>query len=123
MSLCKCSICRPKHNFVTPKYFISNSFFNNFIVFLISLGDPMIFRSSTYTAIIVKLEIYRLIKTHGLIILYLYHSFMRYSLSRLYHIRPDYFSPYNDCFNFIEYISRYFDLNASDIFNPSRTFI
>jgi hypothetical protein len=83
----------------------------------------MIFRSSTYTAIIIKLEINRLIKTHGLIILDLYHSFMRYSLSRLYHIRPDYFSPYNDRFNFIEYISRDFDLNASGIFNPSGTFI
>jgi hypothetical protein len=59
----------------------------------------MTFRSSTYTVIIVKLENDRL--THELIILDLYHSFMRYSLSRLYHIRPDYFSPYNDCFNFI----------------------
>jgi hypothetical protein len=83
----------------------------------------MIFRSSTYTAIIIKLEIDRLIKTHGLIILDLYSSFMRYSLSRLYHIRPDYFSPYNDRFNFIEYISRDFDLNISGIFNPPGTFI
>jgi hypothetical protein len=83
----------------------------------------MIFRSSTYTAIIIKFEIDCLIKTHGLIILDLYLSFMRYSLSRLYHIQPDYFSPYNDRFNFIEYISRGFDLNASDIFNPSGTFI
>jgi hypothetical protein len=46
----------------------------------------MIFRSSTYTAIIIKLEIDCLIKTHGLIILDLYPSFMRYSLSQLYHI-------------------------------------
>jgi hypothetical protein len=61
----------------------------------------MIFKSSTYTAIIVKLEIVRLIKIHGLIILDLYHSFMIYSLNRLYHIRPDYFSPYNNRFNFI----------------------
>jgi hypothetical protein len=83
----------------------------------------MIFRSSTYTAIIIKLEIDRLIKTHGLIILDLYPSFMRYSLSRLYHIRPDCFSPYNDHFNFIEYISRGFDLNVSGIFNPLGTFI
>jgi hypothetical protein len=77
----------------------------------------MIFRSSTYTVIIIKLEIDRLIKIHGLIILDLYPSFMRYSLSRLYHIRPDCFSPYNHCFNFIEYISRSFDLNISGIFN------
>jgi hypothetical protein len=49
----------------------------------------MIFRSSTYTAIIIKLEIDRLIKAHALIILDLYPSFMRYSLSRLYHFRPD----------------------------------
>jgi hypothetical protein len=83
----------------------------------------MIFRSSTYTAIIIKLEIDRLIKIHGLIILDLYHSFMRYSLSRLCHIRPDCFSPYNDYFNFIEYISRDFDLNASDIFNCLGNFI
>jgi hypothetical protein len=83
----------------------------------------MIFRSSIYTAIIIKLEIDRLIKTHRLIILDLYHSFMRYSLSQLYHIGPDYFSPYNDNFNFIEYISRGFDLNTSGIFNHSWTFI
>jgi hypothetical protein len=83
----------------------------------------MIFRSSTYTAIIIKLEIDRLIKINGLIILDLYPSFMRYSLSRLYHIRPDCFSPYNDHLNFIKYISRDFDLNASDIFNPSGTLI
>jgi hypothetical protein len=83
----------------------------------------MIFRSSTYTAIIIKLEIDRLIKIHGLIILDLYPSFVRYSLSRLYYIRLDYFSPYNDHFNFIEYISQGFDLNASDIFNPSGNFI
>jgi hypothetical protein len=83
----------------------------------------MIFRSSTYTIIIVKIEIDRLIKTHEIIILDLYPSFMRYSLSRLYHIRPDCFSQYNDHFNFIEYISRDFNLNVSDIFNPSGTFI
>jgi hypothetical protein len=83
----------------------------------------MIFRSSAYTVIIIKLEIDRLIKIHGLIILDLYPSFMRYSMSQLYHILPDCFSPYNDHFNFTEYISRGFDLNASGIFNPSGTFI
>jgi hypothetical protein len=46
----------------------------------------MIFKSSTYAAIIIKSEIDLSIKIHGLIISYLYHFFIRYSLSRLYHI-------------------------------------
>jgi hypothetical protein len=67
----------------------------------------MIFRSSIYIAIIIKSKIDLLIKIHELITLDLYHSFIRYLLSQLYHIRLDCFSSYNDLFNFIEYISRF----------------
>ena len=109
--------------FCYTKVFTSNSFFNNFAVFSISSGDPIMFKSSTYTAMIVKPRFDLLMKTHGLITLFLYPSFRRYSLNRLYHIRPDCFSPYKDLLNFIEYISLGFDLYASGIFNPSGTFI
>src|ERR1039458_7484769 len=112
-----------RQNFVTPRSSVSNSFFNNFAIFSISSGYPIMFKSSTYTAMIVKPRFDLLMKTHGLITLFLYPSFRRYSLSRLYHIRPDCFSPYKDLLNFIEYISLGFDLYVSGIFNPSGTFI
>ncbi|KAJ0565663.1 hypothetical protein HanIR_Chr06g0265101 [Helianthus annuus] len=43
----KCSNCRPRHNFVVPRSFISNSLFNILAVFSISSGAPMMFISST----------------------------------------------------------------------------
>jgi hypothetical protein len=70
-----------------------------------------------------KLEIDLLIKIYRLITSDLYLSFIIYSLSQLCHIRSDYFSPYKDLFNFIEYISQNFDLNISYIFNLSGTLI
>ncbi|MFS7916733.1 hypothetical protein Hanom_Chr03g00180791 [Helianthus anomalus] len=83
----------------------------------------MMLISSTYTAIIVKFDSDRFIKTHGLITSELYPSFSRYSISRLYHIRPDCLRPYKDLWSFIEHISRSVDFNASGNFNPLGIFM
>ncbi|KAL0682557.1 hypothetical protein Bca4012_049404 [Brassica carinata] len=86
--------CNPKYNFVFPRSFISNSFLRYSTVWEISPEVPRIFRSSTYTAMIMNsLFSNFLMKIHGLIGSFLYPSFTRYSLSLLYHIRPDCFSP------------------------------
>ena len=63
------------------------------------------------------------IKTHGHIRLFTYPSFNKYSLKRLYHMRPDCFNPYNDLYNLIEYNSLNFELDATGILNPSGIFI
>ncbi|KAL0847177.1 hypothetical protein Bca101_020423 [Brassica carinata] len=86
--------CNPKQNFVLPRSFISNSLFRYSTVWEISPEVPMMFKSSTYTAIITKpLFLNFFMKMHGLIGSFMYPSFMRYSLNLLYHIRPDCFSP------------------------------
>ena len=51
----------------------------------------MIFRSLAYTAIIANSKFDLLMKTHRQIVLFTYPSFEKYSLRRLYHMRPDYF--------------------------------
>jgi hypothetical protein len=43
-----------------------------------------------------------LMKTHGQIGLFSNHFFNRYSLRRLYHMRPDCFKPYKDLCSLIE---------------------
>ena len=57
---------------------------------------------------------------HGQIESFLYPSFIKYSLRRLYHILPDCFNPYRDVFNLIEYYSRE---PAPSSLNPSGSFI
>ena len=88
-----------------------------------SSGVPTRFKSSTYIAIIVNPVSDFLMKMHGHIGLFTYHSFSKYSLRRLYHMRPDYFNPYNDHCNLIEYMLRGFVLFASSNLNPSGIFM
>ena len=57
-----------------------------------------------YTAIIVSPIFNLLIKTHGQIELFTYHSFNKYSLKLLFHMRPNYFNLYGDLCSLIEYI-------------------
>ena len=76
---------------------------------------PIIFKSSTCTAIIRNFDPEFFIKTRGQIGSFLCHSFNRYSLKRLYHMRPDYFNPYRDLCNLIEYIYRELELYASGV--------
>ena len=70
----KWTIFKPRQNFVLPKSFISNSFFQQ---------D---FKLPTNTTIIVSLLFDFLIKMHEHIRLFTYLSLSRYSLSRLYHM-------------------------------------
>ena len=56
---------------------------------------------------------------HGQIESFLYPSFIKHSLKRLYHILPDYFNPYRNLFNLIEYCSRE---PAPGSLNPSGSF-
>ena len=67
-------------------------------------------------------DFYFLRKTHGQIRLFSNPSFNRYSLSRLYHMRPDCFKPYKDLYNLIEYTLQDFKLYAPGILNPSGIF-
>ena len=64
-----------------------------------------------------------LIKMHGHIGLLAYPSFNKYSLRRLYHMRPDCFNPYRDFCNLIEHILRGFAFTALGNVNPSGIFI
>ncbi|PIN11585.1 hypothetical protein CDL12_15816 [Handroanthus impetiginosus] len=86
-----------------------------------SSGVQIMFKSSTYTAIMTNLDPNFFMKTHGQIGSFLYPSFNKYSLRRLYHIRYDCFNPYKDFCTRIEQISREF-LCASGILNPSGIF-
>ena len=88
-----------------------------------SLRVPTKFKSSTYTSIIANLVSDILIKMHGHIGLFAYHSFNKYSLRRLYHMPPDYFNLYKDRCNLIEHILRGFVLFAPGNLNLSRIFI
>ena len=118
----KYSICNPWQNFVLPKSYISNSFFKQFIVLFNSSGVPMILISSTYTEIIANSLLDLFMNIHGHIGSFLYPSFRRYSLSQLYHIRPDCFNLYKD-FSLIEYCFHEFKVHASGSWNPSGIFI
>ena len=60
---------------------------------------------------------------YGHIGLLTYPSFSKYSLRRLYHIRPDCFNSYKDHSNLIEHILRGFVLFASSNLNPSGIFM
>ena len=88
-----------------------------------SSGVPTRFKSSTYTAIIANPVSDFLMKMHGHIGLFTYPSFSKYSLRRLYHMRPDCFNPYKDRCNLIEYMLRGFVLFASGNLNPSGIFM
>ena len=79
------------------------------------------FISSTYTAIIANPDSDFLINTHEHKWSFFYPSLIKYSLIRDYYMRPDYFKPYNDLCNFIEYKLQ--GVYASSIFNPSGIFI
>jgi hypothetical protein len=48
-----------------------------------------------------------LMNTQGQSSLFEYPLFRRNSFSRLYHILPNYFKPYNDLINFIQYMLRF----------------
>ena len=122
-SIGKCSICRPRQNFVFPRSFISNSFFKFFVVLVSSLGVPKGFKSSAYTTIIANPISYFLIKMHGHIRLFSYPSFNTYSSRQLYHMRPDCFNSYRDHCNLIKQILRGFVLFVSGNLNPSGNFI
>ena len=87
-----------------------------------SSGVPIKFKSSTYTAIIVNPFSVFLMKTHGQIELFTYPSLSKYWLKRSYHIRPDYFNPYNDLCNLIEDMLRGFEFIALGNVNPSGIF-
>ena len=97
--------------------FISNSFFKQFAIFFNSYGVPTRFKLSTAT--IANLDLDFLIKTHGRIGLFSNPSFKRYSLRRLYHMRPDCFNPYRDLYSLIEYILRDVGLYVLGILYPS----
>ena len=88
-----------------------------------SLGVSIRFKSSIYTTIIANLVSDFLMKMHGQIGLFTYPSFSNYSLRQLYHMRPNYFNPYKDRCNLIEYMLRDFVLFASGNLNHSGIFI
>jgi hypothetical protein len=81
----------------------------------------MILRSSTYTYMIQNLVENRLMETQGQSSLFVYPFNLRNSLNRLYHIRPDYFKPYNDFCNLMQYMLRFALLSGIRI--PSGTFM
>ena len=81
------------------------------------------FKSSTYTAIIANLFSDFLMKMHGHIRLFIYHSFSKYLLRRLYHMRPDCFNSYKNHCNLIEYMLQGFVQFASGNLNPSGIFM
>ena len=83
----------------------------------------MRFRSSTYTIIIANPVFDFLIKMHGHIGLLAYPSFNKYSLRRLYHMRPDCFNPYKDLCNLIEHILQGFAFTTSGNVNPLGIYI
>ena len=88
-----------------------------------SLRVPIKFKSSTYIVIIANLVATLLIKMHGQIELFTYHSLNKYWLKRLYHIRLDCFNPYKDRCNLIEYILCGFEFITSGNLNLLRIFI
>ena len=88
-----------------------------------SLGVPVKFKSSTYTAIIANQFYVLLMKTHGQIELFTYPSLSKYWLKRLYHIRLNCFNSYKDICNLIEYMLHGFEFIASGNVNHSRIFI
>ena len=79
---------------------------------------PIRFKSSTYTAIITNPVSDILMKMHGYIGLFIYPTFSKYSLRRLYHMLPDCFNPYKDRCNLIEYMLQDDVLFASGNLNP-----
>ena len=81
----------------------------------------MILRSSTYPDIIQNLVDDFLMKTHGQSSLFVYPFKVRNSLNQLYHIRPNYFKPYNDFYNLTQYILRF--ALGFGILIPSGTFM
>ena len=86
-------------------------------------GVPRRFKSSTYIAIIANLVSNFLMKMHGQIELFMYPSFSKYSLRRLYHMHPNYLNPYKDCCNLIKYMLLGFVLFTSGNLNPSGIFM
>ena len=81
------------------------------------------FNSSTYITIIANMVFDFLMKMNGLIDLFTYHSFSRYFLRWLCHVRPNYFNPYKDCCILVEYMLRGFVMFASSNLNNSEAFI
>ena len=88
-----------------------------------SSGVPTRFKLSTYTAIIANPVSDFLMKMHGHIRLFIYPSFSKYSLRRLYYMHPECFNPYKDHCNLIEYMLRGFVQFASSDLNPSGIFM
>ena len=88
-----------------------------------SSGVPTRFKSSTYTTIIANPVSDFLMKMHGHIELFTYPSFSKYSLRRLYHMRPNCFNPYKDHCNLIEYMLRVFVLFVSGNLNSLGIFM
>ena len=105
------------------KSLISIFFFKYFVILVSSSRVPTRFKSSTYTAIIANPVSDFLMKMHGHIGLFIYPSFSKYSLRWLYHMCPDYFNPYKDRCNLIEYMLRGFVQFALDNLNPSGIFM
>ena len=118
----RCSIYRPRQNFVLPWSFISNLFFKQFDVFVNSSRVLTRFKSSTYIATITNPDSNFLIKTHRQIGLFSNPYFKRYSLRQLYHMRPDCFNPYKDLCSLIEYILRDCRIICLGILYPSGIF-
>ena len=88
-----------------------------------SSGVSTKFKSSTYTAIIVNLISNFLMNMHVHIGLFTYSSFSKYLLRQFYHIHPNWFNPYKDRCNLIEYMLRGFVLFALGNLNPSGIFM
>ena len=84
---------------------------------------PTRFKSSTYTAIIANPVSDFLMKMHGHIGLFIYSYFSKYSLRRLYYMRPDCFNSYKNHCNLIEYMLQGFVQFASGNLNPSGIFM
>ena len=81
------------------------------------------FKSSIYIATIANLVVDILMNAHGQRRLFLYHSFNKYYLRWLYHLRLDCFNPSKNLYNLIEFMLGCFKLFALGIWKPWGIFI
>lgn len=89
-------------NLVLPKSLTSNSRFKQLVASWISSRVPTRLISSIYIVRMTKPDTDFLIKTHGHILSFFIALFQQIFTKAITHMRPDYFSPYNDLCNFME---------------------
>ena len=83
----------------------------------------MIFKSTTYTIIIMNSNLNLLMVTCRHMGFFLYPSFNKYSLRWLYHICQTFFNSNKDLCNLIEYKSWEFDLHVLSVLNSLEIFL